>query len=125
MEEDNYDVGLWFKYSTNDSVIYSNNIYPLKRIAGVMNLKQFPGLPIEQLENGYITVEDFEVKILSPLDPYFWSESYYQTEPNQLSLNWKAEWLKKENYNSDYSKNYINKYNIKYILEDNQLFLIG
>ena len=123
MEEDNYDAGLWLKYTINDSVIYSNNIYPLKRIAGVMNLKQFPGSPIEQLENGYISLEDYEMKFLSPLDPYFWSESFYMTEPHQQRLNWKTEWLKKENYNSKYSKNFLYIYNIKYVIEDKQVLL--
>ena len=123
MEEDNYDAGLWLKLSTDDSIIYSNNVYPLKRIAGVMYLKQFPGSPIEQLENKYVSMEDFEVNLISPLDPDFWSESYYEAEPNIESINWKANRLKKENYDSNFSIDLILKYNIKYVIEDHPVFL--
>jgi hypothetical protein len=119
MEEENYDTGLWLKYSTNDSVIYSNNIYPLKRIAGVMGLKQFPGTPMEQVENDYISLDDYEIRLLSPTDPYFWSESFFIAEPHHKKIIWQEYRLKKENYNSNYSNNLVYKFNIKYVLEDN------
>jgi hypothetical protein len=121
MEEENYDVGLWLKYSTNDSAIYSNNIYPLKRIAGVMNLKQFPGSGIEQVTHEYIFINDYNVTLLSPFDPYFWTETYYETDPHQSALNWKASGLRKQIYSSEYSKELIQKYNLKYVLEDEQV----
>jgi hypothetical protein len=123
MEEDNYSTGLWLRYSTNDSTIYSNDEISLYRIAGVMNLKQFAGSSIEQLKNGFISTEDYEVKILSPLEPYFWSETFYKTEPDQSALNWKANQLKQEMYLSGNSKDFIQKYDIKYVLEHNQLLI--
>jgi hypothetical protein len=123
MEENNYDVGLWLKYSINDSVYFSNNIYPSMRIAGIMNSKQFPGSPVERLEYGYVSLEDYNVTLLSPLDPNFWSESFYETEPHQETLFWQASWLKREKFDSEFSKNMVSEFNVKYVLEDREVLL--
>ncbi len=123
MEEETYDAGLWLKYLSYDSVIFTNNKPSLGRISGVMNLKRFPGSNIEQLENGYVSVEDFEVEVSSIYDPRFWSETFYKLKSDGASLKWIAYILPKEKFNSTFSLGIIYKYNITYVLEHNQLLL--
>lgn len=123
MEEETYDAGLWLKDSINDSAIYPNDITSLIRIAGVMNLKQFPGSAIEQLTNGYLSIDDFEYELRSPFSSKFWSENYYEIKYRESNLNWHGHNLKTHVYESEYSKSIIRGYGIKYVIENNKLLL--
>ncbi len=119
MEEETYDTGLWLKYTVDDDdVIFSNDVEPLNRIAGVMYLKQFPGNKPEQLMDDYVSIEELKIERATPLSPYFWSESYYKIEASESSLEWMGHNIKRHRYDDEFSKNVINEYNIKYIIEN-------
>ena len=124
MEEETYDTGLWLLYNIEEKDIYfSNHDVPSNRISGVMNLKQFPGREPEQYINDFVPLEDVKIKRRTPFSPLFWSDSFYEIEEHESRLEWQANHLKKESYNSPFSKNLINKYNINYVLENNQKFI--
>ena len=69
----------------------------------------------------YVSIDDFKYEFRSIYSSEFWSESFWEKKVTEVSIKEKADHLPKENYDSNFSKNLIDKYNVKYILEDIEL----
>jgi hypothetical protein len=121
LEEVTYDSGLWLKYYVDDGVMYSNDYISSYRISAVFYIKEFPGKEPVQYINGFIEIDELKIVRASPASPHFWSESFYEIESTESTLDWKSRKLKYENYESVFSQEITKQFNIKYIVENDKL----